>query len=221
MTPALNSLSTLDWKVFFQSRIAILKWLKKYFAKKNQNPCNKAFPQSSSFQMTTETFIEMTKTLRERLFREAYRILRQQQEAEDVVQEVLLKLWEKRSELDAVRNHEAWCVRLTQNAAIDRTRLARHRYQTEMPEYPMFNDTAPNPHQRAELQDSMQQIHRCVEALPDVQAKVLRLRDMEGLSYQEITKILELTLQQVRVYLHRARKQVREQFLQMQRYEKS
>lgn len=172
-------------------------------------------------RMNAKTFTKMTKRLRERLFREAYRILRQQQEAEDVVQEVLLKLWEKRDELDKVLNHEAWCVRLAQNAAIDKTRSARRRYQTEMPEYPKFEDSQPSPYKRAEMSDELRQVHACLEELPADQAKVLRLRDMDGLSYKEITEILELSLQQVRVYLHRARKSIRAQLLQMQRYEKS
>ena len=160
--------------------------------------------------MNLTTFTSTIVPFKDRLYRVALRMLRNGPEAEDVVQEVLVKLWQQRQELGGIRNLEAWMMRLTKNKAIDRMRLKANRH-TDLESVAEPTEYAATPYERAASRDALARIRRIMHQLPDTQRQVLELRDVEGLPYQEIADTLELSLEQVKVYLYRARKK-------MQRY---
>lgn len=163
--------------------------------------------------MFTQTIIPV----KDKLFRFAYAILGNAMEAEDVVQEVLIKLWNQREHIDQIQNLDAWCIRVTKNLAIDKTRSV-HRRAFDLPEQTEMADRSVNPHRAAELGDAVEKVKQLMNRLPASQRMVMQLRDIEGLAYDEIAQQLELSMEQVKVYLHRARKTIREQLIKTESY---
>ncbi len=147
--------------------------------------------------------------LRDRMYRFALRLLDDRAEAEDVVQEVLIKLWNTRDKLDQIGSLEAWSLRLTRNLAIDKMRGAYRKRKTDLADIPEPVQRAESPAERAQYLDTYAQIQQLLKQLPEKQRMVFQLRDIEDFSYQDIADALDLTLAQVKVNLHRARVQLR------------
>lgn len=150
--------------------------------------------------------------IRHKLFRFALRITGSTHEAEDVVQEVMEKVWKSPAEQSAtVQNWEAWCMTLTRNRSLDKARsqnLRRTAPLDGLPERP--NDTV-NQANAVENRDLADRVKLMMQDLPEKQRLVMHLRDIEELSYEEIAEVLSISLDQVKVNLHRARKSIREQ----------
>ena len=80
--------------------------------------------------MTIKNFTQQIIPIKDRLYRFALRMVNNAAEAEDVVQEVLIKLWHKREELSEIHNLEAWSIRLTRNLSVDKLRGKRHQMES-------------------------------------------------------------------------------------------
>lgn len=144
----------------------------------------------------------------------AYRMTGSALEAEDLVQEVFLKVWNGRSELESVHNVEAWCMRIAKNLAIDRLR-SKH-WTTRTDEEPVLAQAdSATPYQIAEQADTFAHIRQIMNQLPEKHRQVMELRDIEGLSYEEICEVLSMTLPQVKTNLFRARQAVREALVKL------
>ena len=143
---------------------------------------------------------------RDRLYRLALSITMHTGEAEDVVQETMIRAWERRAEWPMIKNMGGWLALICRNLALDsRKRQARTAFaQVEMP-----NDEG----RRIEARDTLGYGLRLAAALPPPQDDIFRLRDIEGLSYHEIALQLDISEDQVRVNLHRARQKIREQIV--------
>lgn len=152
-----------------------------------------------------------------KLFRFALRIVGNATEAEDVVQEVFIKLWNQREKLHEYNNLEAWCIRMTKNLSIDKTR-SKHFNLGIIPDGFDISSNRENPHKMAEQQDTVSRIKRLINNLPEKQKLVMQLRDIEGMSYKEIEDALSIPMNQVKVYLFRARKQIRTQLINTESY---
>jgi len=152
-----------------------------------------------------------------KLYRFAYRIVGNGAEAEDVVQEVMIKLWKQREKLHEYNNIEAWCIRMTKNLSIDKTRSKHYRVGI-IPEGFDISSDHNNPHEVTETQDTMQRIKNMMNNLPTKQREVMHMRDIEGLSYKEIEAQLEIPMNQVKVYLFRARKFIKSQLINSDSY---
>lgn len=152
-----------------------------------------------------------------KLYRFALRIVGNAAEAEDVVQEVMIKLWKQREKLHEYSNLEAWCVRMTKNLSIDKTR-SKHYKMGIIPEGFDISTDHYNPHRVAESQDTMARIKNLINSLPPKQRDVMQLRDIEGLSYKEIEEQLQIPMNQVKVYLFRARKFIKNQLINSESY---
>lgn len=158
--------------------------------------------------MNLETFKSDILPIKNKLFRVALRITGNPQEAEDVVQETLIKVWEQREELGSVRNLEAWCMQLTKNRSIDKRRLRFNQNEGLEGAYGL-SSTAHTPDRQAELSDDCLQVQKLMQELPDKQRMAMQLRDMDEFSYQEIADTLEMPLAQVKSNIFRARKRIR------------
>lgn len=152
--------------------------------------------------------------IRHKLYRFALRITGNVQEAEDVVQEVLERVWKTPEDKSRIiQNWEAWCMTLTRNRSFDQARSnSQRRTQALDPELNNHLDGA-DPAKTTELQDLAAQVRRMMNTLPEKQRLVMHLRDIEEFSYEEIANILDISLDQVKVNLHRARKTIRLQLL--------
>lgn len=155
--------------------------------------------------------------LKDKLFRLAMRITFDRAEAEDIVQETMIRVWSKRDEWATFSSVEAYCLTVARNLAIDRSeRMDAHTVELTGEAEQATDPTGP--YERLEGKERMQLLHRLVAALPEKQRTVLQLRDMEEKSYKEIADILGITEEQVKVNLFRARQKVKQQFIEIENY---
>jgi len=157
--------------------------------------------------MTPTEFQAQVLPLKHQLYRFARSYVGQATEAEDVVQDVLLKAWTYLQGGGTVHNLEAWCMTLVRNRALDLTRSKGRRYQPLSEQMEVASEEA-GPLRQVEGQEMMAAVRACMARLPAQQRAVLHLRDVEGYGYEEIADVLGLKPGHVRVLLHRARKQI-------------
>lgn len=155
--------------------------------------------------------------LKDKLFRLALRITLNRAEAEDVVQDTLIRVWSKREEWVGLESVEAYCMSIARNLAIDRSRKAENRNLELTPETQELPDMM-TPDCRMEQDEQIHLIHRLVNQLPEKQRTILQLRDIEGKSYKEIADIMSLTEEQVKVTLFRTRQRIRLQYSEIDKY---
>ncbi|NNE29421.1 MAG: sigma-70 family RNA polymerase sigma factor [Saprospiraceae bacterium] len=163
--------------------------------------------------MSTKEYKERIWPLRTQLYHVAYRVLGRQDLAEDAVQDVLIKAWEKREEWSHIESWKAWLLTLTRNRSIDMAKLKSHQTR-DLDKAPEKVDKAPDPYQLAERSDLMVRLEKILKTLPLGQQAVFQLREFGQLTYEEIGQELGMTLSQVKVNLYRARQGLREK-LQM------
>ncbi len=164
--------------------------------------------------MTWAIFHEQVFPIRHKLYRFALRITGSVHEAEDVVQEVLEKVWKTAPEQsDNVQNWEAWCMTLTRNRSLDKTRSQSLRRTAPLEGVAERSSNTVTPAQATEQDDLVARVKLMMQQLPEKQRLVMHLRDIEELSYEEIAESLSISLDQVKVNLHRARKTIREKMI--------
>ncbi|NND34312.1 MAG: RNA polymerase sigma factor [Saprospiraceae bacterium] len=170
--------------------------------------------------MSLQTFTNEVLPLKDKLYRFALRIVKDSPEAEDIVQEIMIKVWDKREDWSSWSSLEAMCMTMTRNLAIDRTR-SKHRKVTDLPEgYDMVADSA-TPEQAASSKDMMNHIRHIIDQLPEKQKSIIQLRDVEGYTYKEIAELLEIPLSQVKVGVHRARLFLKNELIKSSEYGRS
>ncbi|MFN0215729.1 MAG: RNA polymerase sigma factor [Saprospiraceae bacterium] len=165
--------------------------------------------------MNWALFQEQVFPIRHKLFRFALRITGSVHEAEDVVQEVLEKVWKTAPEqTENVQNWEAWCMTMTRNRSLDKNRSQSIRRTAPLEAIAERSSDFATPAQATEQNDLIDRLKNMMQQLPEKQRLVMHLRDVEELSYEEISESLGISLDQVKVCLHRARKTVREKMVQ-------
>lgn len=168
--------------------------------------------------MDLEFFETQVLPAKNKLYRFALRLLANEEEAKDVVQEVLIRVWRDQGKAEEVQNWEAWCMRITKNLSLDRLRLTQRRATGPLSENLEVHDQNGTPHETTERQESMQRINQLMATLPEKQRQVIHLRDVEGYSYHEICDILELDMNQVKVSLFRARNAIKAKLIKLNAY---
>lgn len=147
--------------------------------------------------------------LSDSLYRMARSILQDADEAHDAVQDLLMGLWEKRSELAGVDNLNAFVFRSLRNKSLDMIRKRKDNNGD------LDNSIyeANSPYEQIEQQDMVGRVHFFINQLPELQRTIIRMRDVEEMEIQEIADITEITPNAVRVNLSRARQKIREQII--------
>lgn len=156
--------------------------------------------------------------LKNKLFRLALCITRDRAEAEDVVQETLIRVWDKRAEWQQMQSIEAYCLTVARNLAIDRSQLMETQHVELTAEMEQTPDMAITPYEGLVHKERMALLHRLMNELPEKQRLIIHLRDVEGKSYKEIAEVLQVTEEQVKVNLFRARQKVKQQFINIEKY---
>ena len=155
-----------------------------------------------------------------KLYRSAFHILGNAQDAEDMVQEAYLKLWQKRDELPPdINNIEAYCVTLVKHLCYDKQRISQLDEDERSPEELTLTGKSNVAHEM-EMKDEANQVMKLIHQLPEQQKQIMQMRDIEDRTYEEIEKVTGLTSINIRVLLSRARKKIREQFLEIMNYER-
>ncbi len=148
----------------------------------------------------------------DRLYRLALSILMDATESEDVVQDTMLKAWERRAEWDSIENIQAWLTQICKNLALDRKKKMG-RTETMDDHAVATITTTPS----GDTDGQLALLHQLIAELPPPLDDLIRLRDIEGYTYREISEQLNLTEDQVRVYLHRARGRIRQRYEALQK----
>lgn len=157
--------------------------------------------------------------LKDKLYRLALRITLETREAEDIVQETLIRVWKKREEWDKIASIEAFSLTICRNLALDQ--IAKKEAQNKSLDETYDNtpdNTLFTPLQSLALDDKRSWVMKLFNKLPEKQKSIMQLRDIEGMSYKEIAVTLGITEEQVKISLFRARQYIRTEFEKIDNY---
>ena len=150
--------------------------------------------------------------LKNQLYRLALRITQNNADAEDIVQETLLKVWKLRERWDSLDSIEAFCMTVCRNLSLDHLRHMENRLES-LDDSPIERpDHQANPFEDTVRRNQMELIRQIIDSLPEKLRTCIQLRDIEGKPYKEIAAIMEITEEQVKVNIFRARQAIREKW---------
>lgn len=152
--------------------------------------------------MTTEEYNRVVNDLSHRLFGFVFKLTKDEEDANDLVQDAFMKLWNNRKKVE-FKKAKSWLFTTAHNAFINF--IKKSNRQSRMEE---GMDIPVESKNRFELKEI---IDLAMQKLPELQKSILLLRDLEGYNYKEIGEMLNLNESQVKVYLFRARKKVKDQ----------
>jgi len=151
------------------------------------------------------------------IFRFAYNVCRNQDKAENTTQETFLSLLKKLDQFDNRSKFSTWLYTIVSNHCLMAARSAKSdRYlsidddESTLPEV-MIDETSPDPHEQTERLDTKQHLDEAIGRLAPDYRIVFILRDLDGLSTEEVAEVLHLSIAAVKSRLHRARAFLREQ----------
>jgi len=159
------------------------------------------------------TFEELVEEYQHRIFTYSSYQLGNRDEALDVTQDVLLKLWKHWEQLDPDIVWP-WLVRVTRNASIDaiRKRAVQRKRLEDDPEGDRIMrvpSAEPLPDAQMETSDFSDHLQAALEQLKEPYRSIVILREVQQMKYEEISEALELPLNTIKVYLHRGRRKLR------------
>lgn len=150
--------------------------------------------------------------LKDVLYRLALRITLSHEEAEDIVQDTLIKVWNRRDEWQMLESIEAYSMTICRNLALDAIKKKDNNNESLEQEMGETSDQTSDPHELMIRKDRVEMVKQLVNRLPEKQRSCLQLRDFEGKTYKEIAEILAITEEQVKVNIFRARRSIKQQF---------
>lgn len=157
---------------------------------------------------------ELVTLYTDRIYNLALRILRSREDAEDVLQETFLAVVEKLHTFNEKSSFFTWIYRIATNASLMKIRKKRYRFR-ELPDRPEFGeqeiiDWSQNPIKEVQNQEIKKILDQAIGELSDIYRSVFILRDIEQLSIRETAKILDISEENVKIRLRRARLFLRE-----------
>jgi RNA polymerase sigma-70 factor (ECF subfamily) len=161
--------------------------------------------------MSIEVFKARILPMKDKLFRFAFRLLQNVEEAEDAIQDVMAAVWMKRGEWGQWKSLEAYCMTATRNNCVDRIRKRRvwHDHDKAL----QIVSPAQDPHEKMMSKEMVSRIRQSMTTPPENQQLVIQLREIEGFSYNEIAEVLDMTLDQVRINLFRGRNAIKKSII--------
>lgn len=157
-------------------------------------------------------------SVKDKMFRFACRMLGNTEDAQDTVQDALVKIWRQKDQLDTINNPEAWCMQITKNLCLDRHKAQKIKMTAVKDIKIIQEDSVKTPYEQAEQKDNIEKVRKIIGELPEKPRMIIHLREVEGYSYKEIATILELSLEEVKIGLFRARKLLKDQFVKNRAY---
>jgi RNA polymerase sigma-70 factor (ECF subfamily) len=167
---------------------------------------------SLSSTVTQRRFERYVRTYQHRVFGFAVYYLGDRREAEDVTQDVLIRLWHHIDTMEEERLL-GWLLRVARNACVDVLRKNRARHQRIAPVLDDIAEPAghgPLPDDDAEADDFQHHLERALAQIAEPYRSIVILREIQELKYEEISGAMDLPLGTVKVYLHRGRKMLRQ-----------
>lgn len=156
--------------------------------------------------------------LKNELYRLALRITLNPAEAEDVVQDTLIKVWNRRDTWHELDSIEAFCLTVCRNQALDRLRKKENDHDSLEQNTGLQPLASSNPQEKMIEKDKLELVRKIINSLPEKQRSCMQLRDIEGKSYKEVAKALDISEEQVKVNIFRARQAIKQKFQQLEEY---
>lgn len=158
--------------------------------------------------MDIEAFRKTYLPLRDKLYRFALRFVGDPMAAEDIVQEVFLRIWKKREDLADLERPEAYCMTITRNLSLNHLKdKSRHHGDLDAVREPAGNLQAADA--RMESADEVRRVRAAIAQLSERQQMVIHLREVEELPYEEIAEVMGFSLAMVKSELFRARQHLK------------
>jgi RNA polymerase sigma factor (sigma-70 family) len=157
--------------------------------------------------MTNTEFEQFIEKNKDRMYRFAFSILRNHEDAKDAVQEVVLELWKKKMRLDKSKNVDSFCMTAIKNYSLDllRKKKLENRFITNL-------NKGNTENQNFENIDLISKLKNELKNLTDQQRMALELKDFQGYKYEEISEILQCSVNAIRANVSRGRKRLYEIF---------
>ena len=158
--------------------------------------------------------------LKDKLYRLALRITLNNAEAEDIVQETMIKVWNRRSQWEEIESIEAFALTVCRNLSLDKIKRMGNDHDSlddsahDSPD----SSSSSNPEEQTMARDQVALVRQLIDRLPEKQRSVIQLRDIEGKSYREIAIIMCISEEQVKVNLYRARQTIKKKFSETDSY---
>ena len=156
--------------------------------------------------------------LKDKLFRLALRITLSREDAEDIVQDTLLKVWNNRDEMSAVSSIEAYAMTMCRNQALDLC-ARKERMNISLDEKAHDRtDTVMPPDEKLAQDEGKALIRQTIDSLPEKQRTAMLMREIEGKTYKEIAQVMNITESDVKINIFRARKSIKEHLAKISKY---
>lgn len=160
--------------------------------------------------------------LKDTLYRLSLRITQNPAESEDIVQDTLIKVWQRRDSWQNIESIEAFSLTICRNLSLDRTAL-KERQNASLDEPSLHSaadraDSANSPLENVSLKDRVALVRNLINQLPEKQRTCIQLRDFEGKAYKEIANVMGISEEQVKVNIFRARQAIKAKFKTFDNY---
>lgn len=152
-----------------------------------------------------ETFEARLRPHLERLYRLAYRFTGTREAAEDLVQELCVRLYPRHAELQALEQPGPWLARALHNLFVDQMRRQGRSPVEAVEELPEVASQAPGPEELTARDLTLERVEAALARLPPEQRAVLAWHDLEGYTLEELAESRDLPLGTLKSRLHRAR----------------
>ena len=169
--------------------------------------------------MTAEEFKNKVIPYSVKLYPMIFRILKNEEETRDALQELMLKLWSKRTDLKTCSNLSAYIITTAKNYSFDLLKKKRPVIVGEKEEHRILNiaENGIDP----DKQERYEYVHKTIEKLPEKLKTVIQLRDIDGFSFEEIKEMTGFEITYIRVILSRARMKVKQEIEKIYDYDET
>lgn len=161
--------------------------------------------------MERKEFETASERLRPKLFAVAFKLLKDEEDAKDMVQDALLKMWSIRHTLEQYSSVEALGVTIVRNLSVSYLRTSRFKDSDTVEDHYEIMDTQSADDDLLDEEENRVAM-KLISELPDMQQSILRMKHLDGLEVSEIAKLIGAKEEAVRSNLSRARKRILEQF---------
>jgi RNA polymerase sigma factor (sigma-70 family) len=158
--------------------------------------------------MNQKTFVKTFKDVQQKMYFLSKRLLTSHEEAADAVQEVMVKLWEKRFQLEEVHNKEAYAMQMVKNYSLDRLKSKQASHLKIV--HSNYDNEERNVEEELERLGKVKLVQQMISELPEQYRMMIQLRDIQRYDFEAIEHILNMKATAVRVGLSRARKMLKE-----------
>lgn len=157
--------------------------------------------------------------LKDKLFRLALRITLSHEDAEDIVQDTLMKVWSNRAEMGAVSSIEAYAMTMCRNQALDIcAKKERQNISLDEKAHDRTDTHSMLPDEKMAQDEGKTLVRQTIDSLPEKQRTAMLMREIEEKTYKEIAQVMGLTESDVKINIFRARKSIREHLAKISKY---